>query len=525
MDEATSLGMAGPLGSQPVHNLVPASEAAPDRSSDAPWWDRIWSRWCGLDDRTRTMVVLGLIMAVGLAVRITFVVTKQWDLKLNGDAGFYAMSARLVDEGKGFINPYLYYDQGLVRQAADHPPGLIVFLLGLRKLGILDPNWQRIVLTFVGTATIPVVFAVGRRIGGRNVGLTAAAIAAIYPNIWINDGMLMVETPFILVIALSLLFTYRLIERSTIGDVIGLSACLTVALLLRPEVGIVFPFFVAPFLLSRRNAGSWWRRIATVAIAAVIPIAAFAPWVLFNLGRFENPVYLSTGYGQTLANANCDQTYSGDFLGYYKMTCIHDLVGGVEAYKPYDKLDGSVRDARLGEVAKQYVQDHASELPKVVAARVGRIWGIYRPGQSIVNDGWVEGRAGGSQTTDFTITREALWSYWVLGVLAVGGLVLMRRRRMAAIYPLLVQPATATLAAMINSGITRYRAGAELTIVLASAVALVAIAHWMFDRPALGDPIAATGGVDDDGDQEQGAPIRSGPDEAGASGVLTPAGL
>ena len=237
------------------------------------------------------------------------------------------------------------------------------------------------------------------------INSTDMSIAAIYPNIWINDGMLMVETPFILVIALSLLFTYRLIERSTIGDVIGLSACLTVALMLRPEVGIVFPFFVAPFLLSRRNAGSWWRRIATVAIAAVIPIAAFAPWVLFNLERFENPVYLSTGYGQTLANANCDQTYSGDFLGYYKMTCIHDLVGGVEAYKPYDKLDGSVRDARLGEVAKQYVQDHASELPKVVAARVGRIWGIYRPGQSIVNDGWVEGRAGGSQTTDFTITR------------------------------------------------------------------------------------------------------------------------
>jgi 4-amino-4-deoxy-L-arabinose transferase-like glycosyltransferase len=435
-------------------------------------------------EQRRTAAVLAAIMAVGLAIRIAFVAFKQWDMVLNGDAGFYAMSARLIDQGKGFINPYLYYDQGLIREAADHPPGFIVFLLGLRKLGILDPNWQRIVLCFVGTLTIPVVFAVGRRIGGRTVGLVAAGVAAVYPNIWINDGMLMVETPFILAVALSLLFVYRLIERSSWWDVAGLSVSLTVALSVRPEVGVVFPFFVAPFLLTRSNAGSWRRRIATVALAAVFPIAAFTPWVVFNLGRFENPVYLSTGFGQTLANANCDQTYYGDFLGYYKMTCIHDLVGGVEAYMPYDQLDGSVRDARLGEVAKEYILDHKSQLPKVIAARIGRIWGVFRPGQSIVNDGWVEGRAGGSQTTDFTITREALWSYWVLGALAIGGLVLMRRRRMAPIYPLLVQPAIATVAAVLNSGITRYRAGAELTIVLGSAVAIVAIARWMFaDRP------------------------------------------
>lgn len=432
------------------------------------------------EHRRRTMVILAGIMALGLAIRIAFVVTKQWDLPLNGDAGFYAMSARLIDQGKGFINPYLYYDHGLVREAADHPPGFIVFLLGLRKLGILDPNWQRIFLCFVGTLTIPVVFAVGRRIGGATVGLVAAGITAVYPNIWINDGMLMVETPFILAIALSLLFVYRLFERSSLWDVVGLSLALTIALSVRPEVGLVFPFFVAPFLITRRNAGTWRRRIGTVAVAAVFPIVVFAPWVLFNLGRFENPVYLSTGYGQTLANANCDQTYSGDFLGYYKMTCIHDLVGGVQAYLPYDRLDGSVRDARLGEVAKEYIVSHKGELPTVVAARIGRIWGIYRPGQSIVNDGWVEGRAGGSQTTDFTITRDALWSYWVLGVLAIGGLVLMRRRRMAPVYPLLVQPVVATMAAVLNSGITRYRAGAELTIVLGSAVALVALARWMF---------------------------------------------
>lgn len=470
-------------------------------------------RWSSLSAGQRYWALMAVVMLVGLAIRITFVVTKQWDMELNGDAGFYAMSARLIDQGKGFINPYLYYDQGLVREAADHPPGFIVMLLGLRKIGILDPNWMRIVMCFVGTLSLPVIGAVGRRLGGRAIGLTAAGLAAIYPNIWINDGMLMVETPFILAVALALLFTYRLIDRRSWWDVVGLSVSLTVALSVRPEAGILFPLFVAPFLLTRRNAGGWGRRIATVGVAAIFPILAFAPWIAFNLGRFENPVYLSTGYGQTLANANCDQTYDGEFLGYYKMSCIFDLVGGIEAYMPYDELDGSVRDAKLGEVASAYVREHRSELPKVVAARIGRIWGVYRPGQSIVNDGWVEGRAGGTASTDFTITREALWSYWVLGVLAIGGLVVLRRRRIAPIFPLLVQPATATLAAVLNSGITRYRAGAEVTIVLGAAVSLVLIGRWLFrDADSGPAPDAAGGEPRPDSDEPDAA--RAGEPEA-----------
>jgi 4-amino-4-deoxy-L-arabinose transferase-like glycosyltransferase len=328
---------------------------------------------------------------------------------------------------------------------------------------------------------------VGKRLGGPAVGLTAAAIAAVYPNIWINDGMLMVETPFILTISLALLFTYRLIQRPSWWDVAWLSLSLTLAASVRPEAAILFPLFVAPFLLFRRAGGSWPRRIGTVAVAAVIPVVVFAPWVIYNQGRFEQPVYLSTGFGQTLANANCDGTYSGELLGYYRTQCIFDLLGGEANYRPYIKMDGSIRDAKLGALAKTYIEDHLSELPKVVAARVGRLWGVYRPEQSVSLDAYIEGRSGGPPGTSFRIVREALWMYYVLAGLAIGGIVYLRRRRMAPIYPLLIQPLTATLAAVLNSGITRYRAGAEVTLVLGAAVALVALARWMSGAGPLSD--------------------------------------
>jgi 4-amino-4-deoxy-L-arabinose transferase-like glycosyltransferase len=458
----------------------------PERTGPLDWWR-------GLSSERRYRLVMALIMAVGLAIRVAFVVMRQWDLKLAGDAGFYAKQAELVAQGKGFLNPLAYYGKHQVLEAADHPPGFVVFLVGLYKLGIQDPSWQRIVMCFMGTASLPVIGAVGRRLGGMSVGLVAAAIAAVYPNIWINDGMLMVETPFILTISLALLFTYRLIERRSWWDVVWLSLSLTLAASVRPEAAALFPFFVAPFLVFRRNAGPWKVRLGSLAIAAVIPVVVFAPWIAYNLGRFEQPVYLSTGFGQTLANANCDKTYSGQFIGYYKTECIYILVGGEDKYAPYEKMDGSIRDAKLGSLATAYIKEHKSELPKVIAARVGRLWGVYRADQSVLFDGWIEGRTGGPPGTSFRLVREALWMYYALVPLAIGGIVLLRRRRTAAIYPLLVQPLTATLAAILNSGITRYRAGAEVTIVLGAAVALVALWRWMAGpRSAAVPPDVAT---------------------------------
>lgn len=63
-------------------------------------------------------------------------------------------------------------------------------------------------MALLGTVSIVVIGLLGRRLGGSRVGLIAAGLAAIYPNIWINDGMLLTETVFILATATALLATY-----------------------------------------------------------------------------------------------------------------------------------------------------------------------------------------------------------------------------------------------------------------------------------------------------------------------------
>jgi len=64
---------------------------------------------------------------------------------------------------------------------------------------------------------------------------------------------------------------------------------------------------------------------------------------------------------------------------------------------------------------------------------------------------------------------------------AIGGLVVMYRRRIT-IIPMLAVAAIATFAAAITFGVTRYRAPAEVAIVAAAGMGLVAVWQWFARR-------------------------------------------
>jgi hypothetical protein len=68
--------------------------------------------------------------------------------------------------------------------------------------------------------------------------------------------------------------------------------------------------------------------------------------------------------------------------------------------------------------------------------------------------------------------------YFVLVPLAIAGAVLARRRRVP-IYPLLAFPATVVLSVLFTIGQTRYRAPAEISLVVLAAVAVEAgVTAW-----------------------------------------------
>jgi hypothetical protein len=195
------------------------------------------------------------------------------------------------------------------------------------------------------------------------------------------------------------------------------------------------------------------------------------PWIAFNLARFDKPVFLSTGLEPTLIGANCDVTYYGERLGYFSEVCGARDVG---ESKPGD--DQSERNAVSGRITREYIEDHKLRVPVVVAARWGRVLGLFRPGQQVDFDDRIEGR-------ERWVALLCLFSFYGVAALAIAGSVILRRRR-TPVYPLVVLPVIVLVAVGIALGSNRYRASAEGALVVLAAVTLDAgLSAWSARDP------------------------------------------
>jgi hypothetical protein len=240
---------------------------------------------------------------------------------------------------------------------------------------------------------------------------------------------------------------------------VALGVGIALVALTRAEGVLLFALLGLPVVLMAPGL-EWRRRLERVAVMALAALVVVGPWVGYNLARFEAPAYLSTGSGVTLLDSSCDAVYSGPFIGWWSFLCIPDRISNDEA----------VNDRENRDLAFRYIRDHESDLPKVVAARIGRMWGVFRPLQTVDLDG-----------RGVNANRAGLVASYVLIPLAIAGLILLRRRR-EPIVPILALVTMVTITAALFYGAIRFRVPADVAIVACAAVALDAA--WRKLRPA-----------------------------------------
>jgi len=201
---------------------------------------------------------------------------------------------------------------------------------------------------------------------------------------------------------------------------------------------------------------AWRDRILRFVAVGVVAFVVVLPWVAYNLSRFNHPVTLSTGFGITLANTNCDLTYYGDHVGYWSPQCIPEI----PRPKRWDQSDDELF---LRKTAIRYIKGHERRFPIVVAARMGRMWNLYRPLQQARLD-FFEGRP-------VWASHIALVVFYPTALLAIWGGVLTRRRRIP-LSPVLAPIVMVTVSAVITFGHARYRAPAEASVCILAAVGI-----------------------------------------------------
>lgn len=416
--------------------------------------------------RTRTFrLALLAVFLVALAIRVVYVLGWHNPANIGGDAYYYHNGANIFADGQGFPHPYPYVQDGVVTPGAQHPP-LYIVVLGLGSvLGLRSVLAHQILSCLLGALTVAVIGLTGRRLAGRRTGLLAAGLAAVYPNFWLNDALLMSETLVQLTVAATVLAGYVFWERRTLPRAAVLGLLVGLATLTRAEGPLLAVALVAPLCLVAAGV-TWRRRLALLGVAALVCIVTLAPWVGYNLSRFERPVLISTGLEPTLVVTNCDDTYSGAFYGYWSYQCYARL-------PPAPGADDSVRAETYRRIGVDYIKEHRGEVPGVVLARIGRTWGLYRPGQEIALD-TIERR-------ELPVSRVGLSMFYGLAIASVMGAVQLRRRRVP-LAPLLATLLMSTFAAALAGGLTRYRAAAEVGLVLLAAVGFAVLLQHLLAR-------------------------------------------
>ena len=424
------------------------------------------------DDRGRSprSFALGVVAAAVLAavVRVTVVLNRpacgggpRTASCFGGfnDAAFYHDQANLMADGHWFqLTNQVPGGPALVPTAL-HPPLYSLYLSVASRLGWTGWDAHRMATIPLGVALVVVVALLARRVGGGRAGVIAAVAAAVYPLFWIHDTIVMSESLFALLVAIVALVAYRWWDHPGLWWAVLAGVAVGLAALTRAEGLALLAIVVAPVVVGRPGI-ALRTRLVHAGAAAFAALVVLAPWTAYNAVRFEEPLAGATG--RVFQQAQCDPTYYGETTGYWAIC----TASGV----PPDRDESQV-DPLLFDQARDYLFDNIGRWPVVVAAREARLANLYHPTQQVRFNQVFEDR--GQRASE--VER---WAFYAVAVLGVAGFVSLWRRRVP-LSPLLGLVGVSVVAtALLASGVTRYRAPADVALVVGASVALSVLVEW-----------------------------------------------
>lgn len=233
-------------------------------------------------------IVLGAFL-----LRLFWVSFTGWHPIPDDDSYRYDFAARALAEGRGYIHlngePTAFW-----------PPGYSLLLAAVYTVfgeSVLAAQLLNVVLS---TATVALVYLIGRLTMGRQAAFVGASIVAAFPSLIFFTGVTLSETAFtffaLLAIALVLLEA-RNPQRRDLRLLLGAGLAFGFASLIRGQA-LLLPIVLIPFWL---RAGTDRSRIADKLVAIALGIGLIvAPWTIRNTIQLDKPVLISTNAGVDL---------------------------------------------------------------------------------------------------------------------------------------------------------------------------------------------------------------------------------
>jgi 4-amino-4-deoxy-L-arabinose transferase-like glycosyltransferase len=249
------------------------------------------------------LVVLALALAlrVGAAVGLQYQLDHVWHRQflIEGDANGYWELGRKLAAGEAYS---IYSPPRYVLRMPGFP-ALVALPMRIAGENFL---FARFVMAAVGTAACALVYALGRQLFDKRIGLLAAALAAVSPTFVIFSVMVLSETLFAATLLVSLACYAKLLSldfstadrRRGVVWSLAAGAATALACYVRPSWLLAAPAFAVWIMLFSRG-----HRVQALFRGTFMLLALFAaltPWAIRNYRVTGHVVFTTLWLGPSL---------------------------------------------------------------------------------------------------------------------------------------------------------------------------------------------------------------------------------
>jgi 4-amino-4-deoxy-L-arabinose transferase-like glycosyltransferase len=294
----------------------------------------------------------------------------------------------------------------------------------------------------LGILTVWLAYDLVRRSFGDLSAFLAASFVSFYPMLLLYTGLMLSETPVIMLIALTLWLIWVLREHAAmwfapIGIVLGLAA-------LTREMALPTAVLVGVWTFAVRRSEPWLRRCLPGLVMLAFLVLTIAPWAIRNYVLFERFVPLTSQSGFALWVANSPQADGTAYpdLNAYRIPEVEALPE-VERGLAYQKR------------AFQFIEDHPGQFLRLMLRRLLYFWHFGYHGEGLAEIAFLA-----IYLPMLALAAMGAWAGW-------------RSNRDATLL-LLVVPVCLTAVHVVFLPGGRYRLPAELIICMLAGIG----AYW-----------------------------------------------
>jgi len=297
--------------------VSPAIGAPADAAAPLPAPQRGHTRW------------LVAILVFALTVRLVWIAISGWQPTPDDDAFRYEFAARSLADGLGYI-----HTNG--EPTAFWPPGYSLLLAAAYSVFGHHIVVAQLLNVALGTATVGLVYLLGRRLLGPTPALVGAAVVAAFPSLVFFTAVTLSEVAFTFLALLGVLLLVIEAQGERPRDLrllLAAGLALGLACLVRGQA-LLLPVVLVPFWW---RLGFPWPRIGDKVVAVLLGIGlVVAPWSIRNAIELDAPVLIATNAGVDFWIGHHEQA-TGDF----------GAEGGDELVFSYPELSSVEREVRI----------------------------------------------------------------------------------------------------------------------------------------------------------------------------------